>query len=135
MREPEALARWHCPFPLHTHDVLRQLRIIRVLLDLLRAERHNQDWHFVIMDTDRKVTDPYRTVLDSPNDDIPIMRVVDEDPSPGPKASQRLTPAAAAACGDVTELPRIIPGAILVGTEHHIIVNAIPLTRRAFRLL
>src|SRR6266567_1334261 len=135
MTEPEALARGDCPFPLDTHDVLRQFGIIRVLLDVFRAKRNLQNWQLLIVDSHGKVADPYGTFQDSSYADVPVVGVVNEDTSAGLKASQRLTPAAASAGGDVAELPRIIPGAILVGTEHNVVVSAVPLTWSPFRFL
>jgi hypothetical protein len=132
---PEALARRNCPLPLDPNHILRQFRVIRILLNALLAKRDLQNWHLLIVDSHSKVADPYRTVEHSPDTHVTIVWVMDENTGAGLKALQQPAPTTASACGDVTQIAGIIPGTTLVMTEHHVVVATVPLTWRPLGLL
>src|ERR1700745_2678318 len=74
---------------------------------------------------DFEVADRYRPFEDTPDADVPVVEVVDEDANSGLETLEWLAPLAATACAHIAIRPRVLPGTGLIISEQYIVVDAV----------
>ena len=62
---------------------------------------------------------------DTPDANVPVVGVVDEDANSGLETLEWLTPLAAAACAHLAIRPRVLPGTGLIISEQYVVVDAV----------